>query len=420
MIIPSFNLTATDRVLPKLALDFTTATLDPRVTFTRTTSATNPATYVNNSGYVTTATNNQPRFDYDPTTLVCKGLLIEESRSNVITYSEDFENAAWEKFRGSVTTNQITAPDNSSNADKFIEDTTNNTHILRNPNFTFVSGTTYTYSVYVKSNGRSIAFRMAGVAASEVGFNLSTGTIQFNNNANLGVRIENAGNGWYRCSVTYAYTTGGTITMDALVTGTNSTVYVGDGSSGYYIWGAQLEVGAFPTSYIPNLTTGTKTRNADVATMTGTNFSSWYNASEGTLKVTADTLSVAANSKTPTLASLYTDSSNLMRFWIWDGAPTSVRWTGLNALVTQFDLSNAPITANSNFSVVGAYKLNNFAQSINASVPSVDTSGTVPSITAFNIGSISGGSTQFWNGHIAKILYWPQKLINAEVQSFSI
>jgi len=181
---------------------------------------------------------------------------------------------------------------------------------------------------------------------------------------------------------------------------------------------AQLEAGAFATSYIPTGATAL-TRNADVATMTGTNFSDWFNASEGTLKVTADTLSVAANSKTPTLASLYTDSSNLMRFWIWDGAPTSVRWTGLNALVTQFDLSNAPITANSNFSVVGAYKLNNFAQSINASVPSVDTSGTVPSITAFNIGSISGGSTQFWNGHIAKILHWPQKLINAEVQAFS-
>ena len=84
MITPSFALTATERVLPKLALDFTTASLDPRVTFTRTTGASNPATYFNSSGVLTAATNNQPRFDYNPVSLVCKGLLIEESRTNKI------------------------------------------------------------------------------------------------------------------------------------------------------------------------------------------------------------------------------------------------------------------------------------------------------------------------------------------------
>ena len=77
MITPAFGLTATERVLPRLALDFTTASLDPRITFTRTTGASNPATYIDSSGVITAATNNQPRFDYDPVTLVCQGLLIE-------------------------------------------------------------------------------------------------------------------------------------------------------------------------------------------------------------------------------------------------------------------------------------------------------------------------------------------------------
>ena len=88
MITTSFGLTATERVLPKLALDFTTASLDSRVTFTRTTGASNPATYVNSSGAITAATNNQPRFDFNPVTLVCKGLLIEESRRNLFKGSD--------------------------------------------------------------------------------------------------------------------------------------------------------------------------------------------------------------------------------------------------------------------------------------------------------------------------------------------
>ncbi len=95
MITPSFSLTATERVLPKLALDFTTASLDSRVTFTRTTGASNPATYVSSTGYITSATNNQPRFDYDPITLTCKGLLIEESRANIFIESETLLTAAW-------------------------------------------------------------------------------------------------------------------------------------------------------------------------------------------------------------------------------------------------------------------------------------------------------------------------------------
>ena len=116
MITPSFSLTATERVLPKLALDFTTATLDARVTFTRTTGASNPATYTNSSGYVTAATNNEPRFDYNPVTLVCKGLLIEESRTNVCLNSEDF-STGWSNGGVTIQTNQTTSPANTNTAD---------------------------------------------------------------------------------------------------------------------------------------------------------------------------------------------------------------------------------------------------------------------------------------------------------------
>ena len=111
MITPSFSLTATERVLPKLALDFTTASLDSRITFTRTTGASNPAAFVNSSGYITAATNDQPRFDYNPVTLACKGLLIEESRANLLLQSENF-STTWTNFASSESLESVTNPTN--------------------------------------------------------------------------------------------------------------------------------------------------------------------------------------------------------------------------------------------------------------------------------------------------------------------
>ena len=153
MITPSFSLTATERVLPKLALDFTTASLDSRVTFTRTTDATHPATYIGSDGLVASAANNQPRFDYDPVTLACKGLLIEESRANLLLQSNTFDTS-WTATRASAVSQTVTAPDGSSSAFKLTEDSTaSNTHFIQQN----VTGTlaAYTWSVYAKAGERN-------------------------------------------------------------------------------------------------------------------------------------------------------------------------------------------------------------------------------------------------------------------------
>ena len=119
MITPAYGMTATERVLPRLALDFTTASLDPRVTVTR---ALNTATVINSSGLVATVNANLPRFDYDPSTLACRGLLIEESRSNAILYSEDFSNGNWAKTGVTIGSNAVVAPDGNTTADNVVED----------------------------------------------------------------------------------------------------------------------------------------------------------------------------------------------------------------------------------------------------------------------------------------------------------
>lgn len=85
---------------PKFSLDFTTASLDSSVAFSR---AGNTATVVNSSGYVVGINANLPRFDYSPVTKVCNGLLIEEARTNAYLQSADFSQAIWVKTNGTVT-----------------------------------------------------------------------------------------------------------------------------------------------------------------------------------------------------------------------------------------------------------------------------------------------------------------------------
>lgn len=306
MITPAYNLTATERVLPVLSLDFTSASLDPRITFTRTDAT---ATVTNSNGFVEMVAANTPRFDFNPITLVCRGLLIEEARSNLFLQSQMFSDAVWNKTRASVSAVAVQSPDGTNNTFKLIEDTSVTISHRIGQIVSYVSGTTYTMSVYAKAAERSaIAFRFFntafGTSASQF-FNLSNGTIA-NTVSGITATITPAGNGWYRCSASRtatANTTQGSIVID-LAIGTTFE-YTGDGVSGAYIYGAQLEAGAFATSYIPTTTTAL-TRNADVATMTGTNFSDWYNIGAGSWYIQTN----AQNADTVLTAGAFTLTAN--------------------------------------------------------------------------------------------------------------
>ena len=227
-----------------------------------------------------------PRFDYDPATLAAKGLLIEEQRVNLFLRSEEFNDPAWTKGDATVTANATVSPDGTTNADKLVEAATTGTHFAtQTPSF--VSGTTYTTSVYIKAAERSVlAIQLRSVAfgtTRTAWFDTVTGTVTKATGVST-TTMTDAGNGWYRCTITatasVTATTNVYFYLDNSPTGTGS--YTGNGTSGLFIWGAQLETGAFATSYIPTVAS-TVQRNTDVATMTGTNFSSWYNQNAGTM-----------------------------------------------------------------------------------------------------------------------------------------
>jgi len=226
-----------------------------------------------------TAAANVARFDHTPTTGEALGLLAEEQRTNLQVYSEDFANAAWLKGNSSITSNTIVAPDGTLTGDKLVEDTATGEHSFGD-GFSFTSGTTYTGTIYAKKAERTLCRFGAGnpaTWAAGIVVDLSNGTIT-STVAGSGT-ITDVGNGWYRISVTgQALATAVTNFAMRLVSSGTTISYTGDGYSGIFIWGAQLEAGAFPTSYIAT-TSAQVTRSADAASMTGTNFSEWYSPS---------------------------------------------------------------------------------------------------------------------------------------------
>jgi hypothetical protein len=399
MITPAYSPTATERVLPRMALDFTTGVLDSRVTITR---ALNTATRVNSSGFVEIVNANLPRFDYDPATLAPKGLLIEEQRTNLVTYSQQFDDASWNKgVSGSISANTVVSPDGTTNADAYTWATSTTDFAFLSQTATATSNIANTFSVWLK--------RPSGSGNRTVRLTVSDVTTSTGVSATFTV-TEN----WQRFEFTRTSATSTGSVGVGLNTGLSGTsIAAGDI---LHVWGAQLEAGAFATSYIPTTTTSV-TRNADVVSMTGTNFSSWYNASEGTIAVQGDTLTVS-NSGSMTICSLLLNSSNVTRFWMWSGQPANLRYGVVASGATSADIAKA-ITANTRFNAVGSYKTNLFQYALNAGATTADISGAVPTgLTAFYIGSLDSVNEPL-SGHIAKINFYPQSLTSNEVQAFS-
>jgi hypothetical protein len=396
-----------------LSLNFAnTGALDSRVTFTRNSAA----TYFNSSGTLTSASANTPRFDYDPVTLAARGLLIEEQRTNLLTYSEQFDNAAWTKVAASISANAVTAPDGATTADKLVEDSTNAAHLVQRSN-SVTSGTAYTYSVFAKAGERT-RIRVSGGAAA---FGANDAIFVLSNGTTTGVSgctatIQSVGNGWYRCIWTATATATTTPNFFIYLDNGSTTSYQGDGTSGAYIWGAQLEAGAFATSYIPT-TTAQVTRIADSATMTGTNFSSWYNATEGTLF--AEAAAYRGGGATQRRIFVVDDGTANNRMTLrFDITPTNVAFTdNVSGVLVGNITSASTVVADTFYKNAGAYKLDDFAFGLSGTLVGTDTSAAVPAVNAARIGCSSTGEQI--NGWIKRISYYPRRLTNSELQAIT-
>jgi hypothetical protein len=375
-----------------------------------------------------TAASGVARFDHNPTTFESLGLLIEEQRTNLLTYSEQFDNAAWTKGGSSITANTVVAPDGVLTGDKLVEDTATSTHNVTSSTTSASATTAYTASFFAKAGERNlVAVWLRGAAAGDrvqAQFNLTSGTISIAASVIGAFTLPNAsitavGNGWYRCTVTG--TTGAGETSVRIVIFNNtpaasfSTSYTGDGTSGIYLWGAQAENGAFATSYIPTVASQV-TRSADLAVMTGTNFSDWYNASEGTLYAESRCPNgIATNINR--IASL-NDGTNSNRMEIDTGSATAtaarIQVNGVNqgsptaGSFTDFQLRKSAL----------GIQLNNFTLAANTATNS-DTSALVAVVDRLMIGQSPAAASNFLNGTLAKIAYYPRRLANSELQAIT-
>jgi hypothetical protein len=294
------------------------------ITFTRASTG----TFTDSAGVLQTAAINAPRFDYNPTTLVAQGFLVEEARTNLLLNSN------------TLSTQSVT-----------------------------VTAVAHTLSFY------------------------GTGVVTLTGASTAGPLV---GTGAYPNRVTLTFTpTAGTLTL----TVTGSVQF------------ANLEAGSFATSYIPT-TTATVTRAADVASIN--TLSPWFNATEGSFFVQASNLFASA----PALFSTDDGTTNnrIINFF---SNPTTPAFRVISGGVDQANISSGVISLQSTFKLASAYKVNDFAASLNGAAAVVDTSGTIPSgQTTARLGSnvVTAGLI---NGYLQRITYYPRRLTNAELQTLT-
>ena len=411
---------------PSLNLNFARSKkLDPRITFTRSSTA----TFVDEDGLVKRVATDTTRFEHTPSTGESLGLLIEESRSNLVTYSEQFDNAAWTKTNAGITTNTsaTTAPDGNTTAEKLVENTASNVAHFALQTVSATAGSTYTFSVFVKAAERT--FVQVGLLNANSPFdnlisyvNLTNGSINsstFGTVTGASVSTISYPNGWYRIILTGVI--GSTTSLQGVIWPATSgavdaaaRTYTGDGTSGIYIWGGQLEAGAFPTSYIPTVAS-TVTRSADSASITGANFSNWYNPNEGTMFVQGAPSTNAAY--TGWLYSIGSDFNNSIQTYRQSDYQPVVRIRSSGADVYGAVGFGAIWTTNIARKIILTFKTNSFNSAVSGTVSSDVTSGTLPSYSNLSIGSLA--STNYFNGTISQLIYYPVRLPNATLQSLT-
>ena len=377
------------------------------LTFTRASTATR----VNAEGLIESVATGVPRIDY--TGGGCGKLLLEPQRTNVILRSEEFDNAAWSTNNSSVSANTTTSPDGTTNADSLIEDTSNNLHQLAQS--TTATGGIYTASIYVKANGRNwIALNIAAAGSYSAFFDIQNGvvgTIQANITS---ASITSVGNGWYRCVVvanTGAIAPRISISMS---TGNNIFSYLGDGTSGVYLYGAQLELGSYSTSLIKTTSTAV-TRVKDTSGTSG--LSSLINSSEGTLYVEIRAL---ANDQTERYITLNDGSNtNVVRIGYFVTNPNQILYQ-VNASGLQTNVLTTDYTISDFNKIAVTWKLNEFKLFINGvQVGATDTSGTPPiGLNTLAFGNVVGLNQPFY-GENKGVMVFPTALSNAELETLT-
>jgi len=420
---------AVSNALPRagatLNLDFTLGTLDSRITFTRASSA----TFFDSAGVLQTAASGAARFTYDPATLQPQGLLIEEQRTNSIR--NNTMQGAVAGTPGTDPTNWVVPAAGGNLTTKTIVGVGTE------------SGITYVDVQLVASGAVDVSIypEAANVVTASNGQNWSVssyvklvGGSVTNLTTRLGI-VENDSGGNFLAGGATIYTPSSSALAGQRITfsrtNTNaSTAFVqprfrfefsGAGDITLRIGLPQLELGAFATSVIPTTTTAL-TRNADVAEMTGTNFSSWYNASEGTLYVDFQWTTATPRNNSPLFRFDDETNNNFVQLGFRNVSPTapgaiSLRLSG----GTTYETTTGTVSTNDGLrhKFAGAYTASELAFSADAQTAGTATPAGVPVVNVARIGALNTGVATNYAIYIRRIAYYPTRLSNAQLQALT-
>lgn len=403
-----------DEVGPSLELLFADGGAFPEeITFTRASEG----SYVDSAGVMSWFAGDEPRTGD-------RGLLIEDGRTNLLTYSQEFEDSSWGKANVSIVANAATAPDGTQTADALVENTSTSEHYCQKSLIPTL-GTVYTFSMFVKrsSGGRTAYLRVAGGSSALLVVDPDTGDLLTESGSDrLASGFEAVVDGWFRLWLAFeAASADSTFFRLHLRDEANGGAsYPGDGASGLYVWGAQLEAGAFPTSYI-RTTSAAATRAADVATIEGIDEASWLAEGKGTLLIDTE-LAGFAGTGNRYLWQIDRDSLTDRLLVQRDAdAPTPGE---LRAFVITGGVNQAiPLAgggaAGGVHRVALAWRTNDFRICLNgAAVVSDDTGETPTGLTTVRIGGRIGGADAL-NDHIRSLTYYPRALGDAQLRALT-
>jgi hypothetical protein len=380
-----------------------------------TTTRNSIATRVNKEGLIEVVGSDIPRIDYTDST---EGvLLLENSATNLLTYSEDFTQ--WTNDRVTVLENQIISPNGLQNADLISENSENNIHRIYIGSISLTDDVDYTITVFAKK-GSSSVIQLTPTSTSAIGsgranFDLENGVVSIVSGGTA--NIENYGNGWYRCTYTFEAlaTATSAISVNMVnddLNASRNVTYTGSTNNNIYLWGGQLEVGSYATSYIP--TNGsTVTRQADTASGAGN--SAVFNDSEGVFYVNTAAL---ADDGTNRMISISDGSTNNRLLIKYDNISNRIEFFVFSGGVGEYSLIVTSLTATSNNKILLKYKQNDFQVWVNGFELDANTSGNTPiglSELSFDDGT---GGNDFY-GKTKELGYYDTTLTDLELETLT-
>jgi hypothetical protein len=356
--------------------------------------------------FPTTDRLNVPRLTYQNGGGGCPSLLLEKQSTNLFTYSEQIDNAAWFYNNLTITANQAISPDGTQNADLLDDGTASSTQHWIYQGTSFSNSTAYTISFYAKYVSRQYMTVNIynGSTSQYVDYDIQNGTI-LGSTGDVTASITSVGNGWYRIVYTRTMAASGSPNFRiGLADDTGSETYTGSNKQ-VYVWGFQCEASSYATSYIPT-TSASATRVADACSKTG--ISSLIGQTSGTLFFEGAQLAAAT-----CVPFQLSDTTNANRVQIEIGSTGAPLLVASSGGVTQAVIIGSSYTYGQNRKIAVTYKNNDFRLFQNGVLIGSDTSGSVPlSLTAVYLGSEAG--TPYLDLQIKQIVNFKTSLTDAE------